>query len=199
MELSELRTRVDDLKLMLLSPKLFINKYFDDLINQLDIQTISFEIEGKNIKRFRSINGYSNYDTVNLSDYIDKINDWRQLTVDELKHAESESLSKITSDFKLDIELKEKSENLIKIFSEDFNNQQNNIPAKKCNELENKVYEVTVKMQQEMMRNNFFMILKKKSTRNIRTIESLELWRNILPLIRIKGEFIGQKGQQFLE
>ena len=179
MESKVLRTEVDDLKLMLMSPKLFIIKYFDDLINLLDIRTTEAELKGK------------------LP--IIKINDWRQLIVDELKQAESESLSKITSDFKLDIELKEKAENLIKIFSEDFNNQQNNIPAKKCNELENKVYEVTVKMQQEMMRNNFFMILKKKSTRNIRTIESLELWRNILPLIRIKGEFIGQKGQQFLE
>ena len=200
MELSELRTRVDDLKLMLLSPKLFINKYFDDLINQLDIQTISFEIEGKNIKRFRSINGYSNYDTVNLSDYIDKINDWRQIIVDELKKVELEFLDRITPDFKLDIELTAQVENVIKIINVEFNNETYNVSTKKYNELFKKVNNYSFQMQEEIMGNQCFMVLSEYITKEIEwsKMKSL-LWRNILPLIRINGAFIKKEHQQYFE
>ena len=86
MELQEFKIQVEDLKLILLNPKLFINKYFEDLINQLDIHTINFEIKVKS------------------SEKVNKINDWRQLIVDELKQAKLESLSRITSDFKFDFE-----------------------------------------------------------------------------------------------
>ena len=78
MELPDLRTEVDDLKLMLLN--LFINKYFDDLRNKLDIKTTEFEIkkQKKTSKRFKLNNEDSIDCKGNLSDNIDKTNNWRQ-------------------------------------------------------------------------------------------------------------------------
>lgn len=43
MQLSEIKNQVKDLQLILIQPKLFITNYFDDLINQVDIQILKFE------------------------------------------------------------------------------------------------------------------------------------------------------------
>ena len=90
MEIKRLKNEINDLKLILLNPKLFINKYFDDIINQLDIRTTEYEIkeQEKSSKRFK-LNSKDSIDSkAKSSENVDRINDWRQLIVDELKQAE---------------------------------------------------------------------------------------------------------------
>ena len=94
-----IKNQVENLKLMLLSPKLFITKYFDELINQVDIETIKYQIERKD-------------DVV--------IENCRQFIIDELKKAENESFNRITPEFKLNDELKLTAENFVQNY-ENFN------------------------------------------------------------------------------
>ena len=94
-----IKNQVENLKLMLLSPKLFITKYFDELINQVDIETIKYQIERK-------------------ADVV--IENYRQFIIGELKKAENESLNRIRPEFKLNDELKLTAENFVQNY-ENFN------------------------------------------------------------------------------
>ena len=89
MEIKRLKNEINE-KVILLNPKLFINKYFDDIINQLDIRTTKYEIkeQEKSSKRFKLNNKDSIDSKAKSSENVDRINDWRQLIVDELKQAE---------------------------------------------------------------------------------------------------------------
>ena len=89
MEIKRLKNEINE-KVILLNPKLFINKYFDDIINELDIRTTEYEIkeQEKSSKRFK-LNSKDSIDSkAKSSENVDRINDWRQLIVDELKQAE---------------------------------------------------------------------------------------------------------------
>ena len=99
-------------------------------------------------------------------------------------------MSKITTEFKLDLDLKEKVENVIKMYTNNENDK-----------LEHKVYEYSFSLERALMNNQCFIVLNEKkadSFKNI-NIESADFWRNILPLVRINGGFIGTLDQSVLE
>lgn len=179
MELTDLKSQIEDLKLILLDPKLFIIKYFEDLTNQLDIRTTEFEIKE------------------NSSENIDKVNDWRQRIIDKLKQAELKLLNRITVKFKPDLNMREQSENLIKLFDEEFNN--NDYAFEKFNEFKKKVNDYSYQMQQKLMGNQCFLVLTNKDIIKCGSIDSPDFCRNVLPIIRVTGGFIGRKGQYYLE
>ena len=59
---------------MLLEPKLYVKKYFEDLINQLDLQTTKFQIE--NYKKTKEKDRDRNEVSTNI---IEESENWRQL------------------------------------------------------------------------------------------------------------------------
>lgn len=94
MNLSELQIQIDDLKLMLLEPKIFIKSYFEDLINQLDIQTTKFQIEKdeelKNIMRLQEFSKRCIKEfTEGTKEYIEEVDNWRPKILKELNKADN--------------------------------------------------------------------------------------------------------------
>ena len=190
MDSTELKSEIEDLKLMLLDPKLFINKYIDDLINQIDIQSTEYEIKAnEKIKKVTT-----DYEVLIN---IDKFNDWRQRMVEEIRQAELKLLSRITPEYKLNIE-----EFQIKAFKEDYNNENHNVTSEKYNELKKRVYEYSYLMKQDVMENQCFVVLNQEMTYHAiknNNLESPYFWSRILPLMHVKEGFIGKKGQRYLK
>lgn len=181
MNSTELQSQVEDLKLMLLEPKLFVKNYFGDLINQFDIQITKFEIEkNKQIK---------------------EIKNWREPVVEQFQKTESEILANITSEFKLDYNLTVQAENFIKVIEEKLGNKQYSLSLEDFKELENKVYEHSLEIKLSIMGNQCFMVLNDEQASDIadNNIESPDLWGKVFPVIQIKGGFIDKKGIKILE
>ena len=173
MNLTTLRFQIDDLKLMLLDPKLYINKYFDDIINQLDIQTTK----------------YQNEEATDSKEIYNCVENWRQLIIEELKKAENEFLNRITPEFKLNDDLKLKAENILQKFIGELD----------CDVLllENydSLYETSLDIKRHIMNNQCFVILNEEMVKSVDTanIKSNYLWENILPMIRINGVFTNEQ------
>ena len=173
MNLTTLRFQIDDLKLMLLDPKLYINKYFDDIINQLDIQTTK----------------YQNEEATDSKEIYNCVENWRQLIIEELKKAENEFLNRITPEFKLNDDLKLKAENILQKFIGELD----------CDVLllENydSLYETSFDIKRHIMNNQCFVILNEEIVKSVDTanIKSNYLWENILPMIRINGVFTNEQ------
>lgn len=190
MNLSELKSQVEDLKLMLLEPKLYVKKYFEDLINQLDIQTIKFKIKKE---------------TGDSKDNSSKINEdvenWRQLIKKELEQEELELLNKLTSEFKIDAELTQQAENIIKQITEEFSSENHVVSVDRLNKLEEKVYGYSIQIKRNIMSNRCFVVLSKAKAGELKylNIDSIDLWQNILPIVSIDEGFIDTKGQNFLK
>ena len=108
--------------MLLLEPKLYIKKYFEDIINQLDIATLQFEIE-------KSKETEENTEILPEIDQND-IEIWRQQILKQLEKSEHEILQKITLDFELDNDLKIEIENYIKTCEESFNKERDNLNYK---------------------------------------------------------------------
>lgn len=185
MNSTELKIQIENLRFMLLEPKLIITRYFESLINQLDVKTTKFEIAQTQ----------KNDDTKKV---LSEVNNWRQIIVERLEKAESELLKKIIPDFKLNSDMTVEVEKIIKTFI-DENEQVHSLVSYK--DLEQNIEEYYFQMQRDIMRNECFMVLNNQLACNATNINihSFDLWREIMPIIHIDGDFIGRRGQRLLE
>ena len=188
MNLIELKKRIEELKLILLIPKVFINKYFGDLINQLYVNSTRFELE--------TLKEHSKLRIESRVKKISEILNWKQKIFNELKKTEEGLLSRITPEFKLDDDLTIKIQNIIEIFED----EQNLFSIEECNDFEDKVYKYSLQMKEQLLGNQCFIVLSEATIQNIKQIKMKQsyLWRNILPVIQIREGFIGQRGIQIL-
>ena len=64
----------------------------------------------------------------------------------------------------------------------------------------NYLYETIFDIKRSIMSNQCFVVLNETKSKKINgtKIKSSELWKNIFPIIRIKGGFIDIKGQDIL-
>ena len=115
MNKSELNSLIADLKLILYEPRVYCNQYFEDLINQLDIQTTKFEIEERkiNIEDSKSANE-------NMKKLIDDAKKWSYCIVEQLEQAKSKLLTKISSENNPNLNKIVQVENIIKKFETEF-------------------------------------------------------------------------------
>lgn len=187
MDLADLCAEIEDLELVLLSPKLFIKKYFEDLINLLDIQTTKIDMQQN--KRIKVSDGKSN--KISAS-YVEELENWRQSIVKELEKVESDLLVKITPEFKIDTNLKAQAEDLIKIFKKQDGNE------KKYNDLEPIINECSYRIKRHVMDNQCFLVLSQEMVKKIKDVEinSYDLWNKVMPIIHLTKVFIGRKGSQ---
>lgn len=185
MNLTELQKKVDDLKIMLLEPKLFIKDYFGDLINELDIRTTKF-INGENKCDESIVNGAEV---------------WREQMVEQLENEETELLNKVSLEFKLDLDFKEQVENL--------SNDLVNLSLEEYNELEKRLYDYSFRMKRDIIGNQCFVVLCDEiasdiydvmgKTKNEDKCNQFKFWKKLLPFMQIREGFIDKKGRRLLE
>lgn len=188
MNFTELKSQVEDLKLMLLEPKLYVKKYFEDLINQLDLQTTKFQIEKDRDRNEVSTN------------IIEESENWRQLMLEQLGTEECKLLNKLSSNYQLDFDLSTQAHNIIELITQ-VDSSQNVLSLEEYDELEKKVYDYSYQIKINIMSNQCFVVLNSVSkaykVKN-QNIKSIHLWRNIFPIVRVNGGFIDTNGQKYL-
>lgn len=186
MNISELKSPVEALKLLLLSPKLYVTEYFNDLVNQLDIGTTKFQI-AVNEKKEKKL--------------LEAADIWRQQIIEEFEKEKKNLMNKLESEYKLDFEMKQQVQNIIKLISEEISSEQKNLSFKEIDDLDKKIYEYSLEMKRKIMDNRCYMVISIATAYNInnRNIESIDLWRNIMPIIRINEGFIDKKGQGLIK
>lgn len=175
------KRQVEDLQLMLMHPKLFIDEYFGDLTNQLIIKILKFELE----------------ETEKTTEYCKQMNqveNWTQSMITYLDEAKAHYLSKITSSFKIDIELENRVQRVIERY--------HNCVEKTNDELKKELYKYYLQMKYIILDNDCFLILDEDTTNILRptnATDSFNLWKKYLPLIKVQKGFIGEKGQKYLQ
>lgn len=173
----ELKSRVEYLELMMITPKIFIENYFGDLMNQLDVNTLKIEIE--NEKK----NDGNEKET------------WGKLMLTYLEEAKVHYFTKIASSYKIDSQLENRVRTVIEDFKKHSKNQEN------ITELADVIYECFLQMKKAILDHDCFVVLSEDKANGLESanIESYCFWRNILPLVKMKNGLISEKGLIHLE
>ena len=171
------------------------------MINKLDIQTIDFEN-----KRNELMQKNSNISTENTEIIIKEVNDWGSAMVEQLEKAADEFLARITPDFKIDIDLTNKAEDVIKSFKEEYNNDQEGQSIVKLNDFEKRVGELLLQIKRVIMANKCFIFLEfyrhyKYQKDNVFDIQinGFKFAKEIFPIIRFNDGFFDKKGLELFK
>lgn len=176
MELSVLKREIDDLKMIMLRPKLFISNYFEELINQLDISTVKFEI--KNAENF---------------DRINKADDYRHLLIKRFNEIQSDLLAHLDIDDdvkEIEIFIEKKIEKL---------DNQKYVSKRLHNSIKKQIEKYSFRLKAKIMANQSIIVLNDRTVEECGKIgiESFDFWKEIMPVLRINGFFMDKKFQPF--
>lgn len=93
--------------------------------------------------------------------------------------------------------MKEEIETFIKMITEKMDNKQDLITLEDLNELNHKLNGYFFQLKSDIMRNQCIIVLNDamavdvlNRNKEIKFLESSDLWRNIIPIVRIYGLFI---------
>lgn len=184
-ELSYLKFQVDELKLMLNCPRIFITKYFERLRNQLDLEITDYLISTDD----------SNFKNERISE-----NDHYLTAVEKLIKKEKKCLKYVHENFKYDTAFEKKIIEDIKEYETTLANQ--NLFT---HSLKDSIYKRSIEIQRILFRHECFIILNKDILTKMKIFDfgpqqsNKNVFHECCILIEIENDVIGERGIDYLK
>ena len=176
--MTDLQKQIEELQLIVISPNVFIENYFNDLTSQLNKAFIKYCI-----KQNKKANRYFNRKSAA---------EWKNSLTSSLEEAQSDYISKLTSEYKIERELDNKIWNIVERYEEASGNEQ-----RVSREFEDEVYNCLAQMKMTLLNNECFLVLNEQILSELNS-NSNKLWKDIFPILKIKNVYIDERNMNFL-